>query len=110
MVKGLHDAGVGLFLSGDDGGNIHDELAALVQAGLTPYQALLTGTRNPAQYLRLQDSTGTVAAGKWADLVLLDGNPLADVQHARKPAGVMIAGRWLDRAALEQSSSATKSP
>src|SRR5690606_1466683 len=77
MTKALHDAGVALFLSAADGGDVHDELAALVQAGLTPYQALVTGTRNPAQYLRLQDSSGTVAVGKWADLVLLDGNPLA---------------------------------
>jgi imidazolonepropionase-like amidohydrolase len=110
MTKSLQDAGVGLFLSGDDGGNIHDELAALVRAGLTPYQALVTGTRNPAQYLRLQDSSGTVAVGKWADLVLLSGNPLADVQHAKQPVGVMIAGQWLDRARLDQGLSADGTP
>jgi imidazolonepropionase-like amidohydrolase len=102
MVKALQDAGVGLLLSGDDGGTVHDELAALVQAGLSPYQALLTGTRNVAQYFRILDSSGTVAAGKQADLVLLNGNPLADIRHAREPAGVMIAGRWLGRAALDQ--------
>ena len=89
---------------------MHDELAALVGAGLTPYQALVTGTRNPAAYLRLQDSSGTVAAGKWADLILLNGNPLEDVQHAKKPAGVMIAGQWLDRVRLDQGLSAGKTP
>jgi imidazolonepropionase-like amidohydrolase len=102
MVKALQDAGVGLLLSGDDGGTVHDELAALVRAGLTPYQALLTGTHNPAQYFRLLDSAGTVAVGKHADLVLLNGNPLADIRHTRGPAGVMVAGRWFDRATLDQ--------
>jgi hypothetical protein len=102
LVKTLHDAGVGMHLSEDDGYDAHEELAALVRAGLTPYQALLTGTHNVAQYFGLQDSSGTVAVGKWADLVLLDRNPLAGVQRTREPAGVMMAGRWLDRAALDQ--------
>jgi imidazolonepropionase-like amidohydrolase len=102
LVKTLHEAGVGMFLAEDDGFDVHDELAALVRAGLSPYQALLTGTHNPAQYLGLLDSSGTVAVGKWADLVLLAGNPLADVRHAREPAGVMIAGRWLDQALVER--------
>jgi imidazolonepropionase-like amidohydrolase len=75
---------------------------ALVRAGLTPYQALHTGTRNVAQFLGLLDSSGTVAVGKWADPVLLNGNPLQDIQHAREPAGVMINGRWLDRTELDQ--------
>jgi imidazolonepropionase-like amidohydrolase len=102
IVKAMQEAGVRMFLAGDDGGDVHDELAALVGAGLTPYQALVTGTRNVAEYLRLLDSSGTVAIGKRADLVLLYGNPLTDIRHAREPVGVMIAGRWLDRAALDQ--------
>jgi hypothetical protein len=81
---------------------VHDELAALVRAGLTPSQALLTGTRHVAEYLGKLDSTGTVAVGKWADLVLLSGNPLQDIRHTREPVGVMIRGRWLDRTALDQ--------
>jgi imidazolonepropionase-like amidohydrolase len=102
IVKALQDAGVGLLLAADDGWTVHDELAALVGAGLTPYQALLTGTRNPAQYLGLLDSAGTVAVGKRADLVLLSGNPLQDVRHAAEPAGVMIGSRWLDRPTLDR--------
>ena len=70
------------------------------RGGLTPYQALLTGTRNIAQYLGILDSSGTVAVGKRADLVLLHGNPLEDITHTREPAGVMLAGRWLDAAEL----------
>jgi imidazolonepropionase-like amidohydrolase len=102
MVRALQDAGAGLLLSGDDGKNVHHELAALVRAGLTPYQALATGTRNPAQYFGLLDSIGTVAVDKRADLVLLNGNPLRDIRHTREPAGVMLGGRWLDRAELDQ--------
>jgi imidazolonepropionase-like amidohydrolase len=101
LVKALQDAGAGLLLGGD-GGHLQDELAELVRAGLTPYQALLTGTRNVAAFYKMLDSSGTVAVGKRADLVLLYGNPLQDIRHTREPAGVMLAGRWLDRAALDQ--------
>jgi hypothetical protein len=102
VVKALQDAGVGLLLAGDDAGDVHDELAALVRAGLTPYQALRTGTYNVAEYFGLLDSAGTVAVGRRADLVLLYDNPLQDIRHAREPAGVMRAGRWFDRAELDQ--------
>jgi imidazolonepropionase-like amidohydrolase len=101
LVKALQDAGVGLLL-GTDNESALDELAALVRAGLSPYQALLTGTRNVAQFLGLHAERGTVAVGKRADLVLLHGNPLADIRHTRERAGVMLNGRWFDRAALEQ--------
>jgi imidazolonepropionase-like amidohydrolase len=108
VVKALHDAGVGLLIGADADGKglspsiINEELNELLRAGLTPYQALLTGTRNVAEYLGKLDSSGTVAVGKWADLVLLRGNPLADIRYVREPVGVMIAGRWLDRATLDQ--------
>ncbi len=102
MVKALHDAGVGLLLAGDDHKNVHSDLVALVRAGLTPYQALRTGTYNVADYLGVLDSSGTVAVGKWADLVLLNGNPLRDIRRTREPAGVMVGGRWLDREALDR--------
>jgi imidazolonepropionase-like amidohydrolase len=106
LVKALQDAGAGLLLGTDAPllrGGIHAELEALVKlAGLTPYQALVTGTRNVAQYFGTLDSAGTVTVGKRADLVLLSGNPLQDIRHTREPAGVMVAGRWLDRAALDQ--------
>jgi imidazolonepropionase-like amidohydrolase len=101
LVKALHDAGVGLLL-GAEKAYAYRELAALVRAGLTPYQALVTGTRNPAQFLGLLEERGTVAVGKGADLVLLYGNPLEDIRHTREPAGVMRAGRWLDRAELDR--------
>jgi imidazolonepropionase-like amidohydrolase len=66
----------------------HDDLALLVEAGLTPMQALQTATRNPAQMLRRND-LGTIAAGKLADLVLLDADPLADIRNTQKIRAVV---------------------
>jgi adenine deaminase len=83
------------------GFTIHRALELLVEAGLTPYQALETGTRNFAQYLKVLDSAGTVAMGKRADLVLLKANPLVDVGNTRALAGVMVAGRWFSRQAAQ---------
>jgi hypothetical protein len=56
----------------------------------------------PAEYFGTLDSTGTIAVGKRADLVLLPGNPLRDIRHTLEPAGVMLGGRWLDREALDR--------
>ncbi len=108
VIRALHHAGAGLLLGTDAAGYpllpgfaVHRELEALVRAGLTPYQALETGTRNVATFLGTLDSTGTIAVGKRADLVLLSENPLKAMRHAAPPAGVMIGGRWLSRAELD---------
>ncbi len=104
----LERAGVPL-LAGTDLGNpllapgysLHQELALLVDAGLTPLAALRTATLNPARFLQATDSLGTVAAGKLADLVLLDANPLEDIRSTRRIVGVVTNGRYLDRGALD---------
>ncbi len=108
IVKALHDAGAPLLLSEDmmarpnpAGYALHRELELFVQAGLSPYDALITGTRNVATYLGTQDSAGTVAVGKWADLLLLEANPLADIRHTTAIAGVMADGWWFSRADLD---------
>ncbi len=106
LVEALQAGGAGLLLSTDmsrpSGFSVHRELELLVgAAGLTPYQALSTGTREAARYLGTLDSTGTVAVGKRADLVLLDGNPLKDIRYTAGPAGVMVGGHWLPRALLD---------
>jgi hypothetical protein len=105
LIKGLQDAGAGLLVGTDvpfmvAGFGVHRELEALVRAGLTPYQALVAGTRNPATYLGTQEETGTIAVGKRADLVLLRGNPLTDIRQTVESAGVMVFGRWLSREAI----------
>lgn len=107
VVGAMRKAGVAL-LAGTDtpnpycfpGFSLHDELGLLVQAGLTPMEALQAATRNPAQYLGRSKELGTVEAGKIADLVLLDANPLADIGNTRRVAAVVVGGKLLRRAAL----------
>lgn len=116
FVKALQDGGAGL-LSGTDWGLFPDssfagyvkdqavvltELQDFVWAGLTPYQALATSTRNPAQLFGTFKETGTVTVGKRADLVLLDANPLENIANVRRVAGVVLDGRWFTHAALMQ--------
>jgi tetratricopeptide (TPR) repeat protein len=82
------------------GFGIHDELQEFVNDGLTPYQALQTATVNVARYLRHSGEFGTVEAGKRADLVLLEGNPLAAIANTRRVLGVMVRGEWHPKAQL----------
>ena len=117
LIKAMQEAGVGLLLGTDaptlllvPGFSIHRELEALVHAGLTPYQALVTGTRNPAQFFDRLATSGTVAVGKRADLVLLDGNPLTDIAQTGRISGVFLGGRWLPRADIDRRLSTSIAP
>lgn len=110
LVGLMQAAGVGI-LAGTDasdeayvfaGSGLHDELALLVDAGLTPLQALRTATLNPARYLGAADSMGTVAAGRVADLVLLDANPLDDIRNTMRVYAVVHDGRLIDAAGRER--------
>ena len=110
MVGLAQAAGVGI-LAGTDasdeayvfaGSGVHDELALLVAGGLTPLQALRAATLNPARYLGAADSMGTVAAGRTADLVLLDANPLEDIRNTMRIFAVVARGRWIDAAERER--------
>jgi imidazolonepropionase-like amidohydrolase len=73
----------------------------MVQAGLTPLDALRTATLTPARYMNVADSLGSIRAGKLADLVLLDANPLTDISNTERISGVVSNGRYLDRSALD---------
>ena len=96
MVAGT-DAGT----SGVVGGfSLHDELELLQEAGLTPEEALAFATRLSAVWLGLDSEIGTIEAGKLADLILLDANPL-DAKNIRRISGVFVNGRWLDQAKLK---------
>ncbi len=109
LVTTFHAGGVGLLLGTDlgtreiyPGFSVHDELALLVErAGLAPLQALRTATSNPARYLDATDSLGAVAAGRVADFVLLDANPLENIRHTSRIRAVVRGGRYLDRDALD---------
>jgi imidazolonepropionase-like amidohydrolase len=109
MTLAMFRAGVP-FMAGTDtaagvhvfpGFSLHEELALFVRAGLTPLQALQTATLNPAKFMNRLADMGTVEQGKLADLVLLDANPLDDIDNTRKIRAVVLAGRYFDRAALD---------
>ncbi|HWB43730.1 MAG TPA: amidohydrolase family protein [Gemmatimonadales bacterium] len=109
LIRALHAAGAGLLLGSDapqifnvPGFSTHRELESLVASGLTPYQALETGTRNVALFFGTLKATGTIERGKRADLILLDANPLADIRNTTKRSGVMVRGRWLPQAEIER--------
>jgi len=109
IVGAMQKAGVPI-LTGTDTGNpycfpgfsLHEELALLVIAGLTPVEALRAATLNPAKFFGLDQTLGTVEQGKIADLVLLDANPLLDIRNTQRINAVVSNGRLFDRKALDK--------
>lgn len=112
LIRELQQAGAGLLLGSDapqvmnvPGFSIHEELDYMVAAGLTPFDALSSGTRNVAAFFGRRDE-GQVSVGFVANLVLLAGNPLQDINATRQVLGVMRAGRWYDAAWIQSTLSA----
>jgi len=105
----LHENGV-RFMAGTDlitpytfaGFSLHEELERLVGIGFTPLQALQSATIEPARFLKMTDSLGTVARGKVADLVVLDADPLADIRNVGGIHAVVLNGRLIDAAERER--------
>ena len=102
LIKALHDGGVPFLLGSDapqlwnvPGFSSHRELGALVAAGLTPYQALRTGTVDVARFMGEEGRSGVVRAGARADLLLLDANPLDAIANSLRINGVVVNGRWI---------------
>ena len=109
MLKALQDAGAGLLLGSDapqvwnvPGFSIHRELASYVAAGLTPYQALATGTRNVRAHLGSREPRITIREVDRANLILLDANPLENVANASRITGVLIGGRWIPKTEIDR--------
>jgi len=104
-TRDMAAAGVGI-LAGCDGliagFCVHDELGAMVRAGLTPSAALQTATINPARYLGREARLGSVATGKMANLVLLNANPLDNIANVRNISAVVVAGRLVERKELDE--------
>jgi hypothetical protein len=112
LAAALRDHGVPLLMGTDSdvegivpGASEHGELALLVQAGLSPFEALAAATRDAALIagrMKVDHSWGTIVVGNYADLVLLAGNPLQDIANTTTIVGVMVRGRWLPKAELDQ--------
>lgn len=108
-VRVANQAGVTLLAATDvgvpfqvPGISLHIELQRLVEAGLTPLEALQAATVNPARVLGMAGSLGTVETGKLADLVLLDANPLADITNTQRIRAVVADGRLYRRSDLDR--------
>ena len=109
FIKAIHDAG-GKLMTGSDtpeflwlyGFGEHHELKALKDAGISNYAALAAGTRNPQEFLGDLDKVGTIEKGKRADLILLNANPLENIDATKDRAGVMLKGKWYSQAELNR--------
>lgn len=108
LIKACQDHQVGLLLGSDapqifnvPGFAAHHELKYMVDAGLTPYQALQSGTSNVGRYFKRED-IGVIKVGAVSDLVLLNANPLVDINNTKKIEGVMLANSWLSKEYMEQ--------
>lgn len=107
ILAALRDSGARIVFGTDapqifnvPGFSIHREMEIMASAGMTPYEILASGTRNVAEHFQ-SDEFGQVAIGKRADLILLEDNPLDDIAHMAKQAGVMVRGRWLPKAEID---------
>ncbi len=108
LLKALHEADAPIALGSDapqyfnvPGFSIHHEMKMMVDAGLTPYEVLATGTEAAARYFGMREAFGTIATGRRADLILLDANPFEDIGNVRKRAGVMVRGQWWSEAQIQ---------
>ena len=108
MTKRVHDKGIKIMAGTDTpiyfltpGRSLHEELAVLVEAGLSPLEAIKAATKNPAEYFNLENELGSIAKNNWADLVILEANPLVDINNTKKINAVIKQGNYFDRTQLD---------
>lgn len=109
ILRALHEGGVRILLGTDapqqfsvPGFSIHREMALMVKCGFTPYQIIHSGTKNVGDYFKGKDNFGTIEAGKRADLILVEANPLKDAANIAKRVGVMLRGQWLPESEIQK--------
>lgn len=108
MVAKVHEAKIDMMAGTDcpiffltPGLSLHEELAVLVEAGLSPLEALKTATLNPARYFNLEKELGSIKENMWADLLILDANPLEDIKNTQQIHAVFREGEHYDRERLD---------
>lgn len=103
VIDDMHEAGVRILAGSDEQGGfwVHQELQIFVDAGLTPLEAIQTATINPAIYLGREHELGSIEPGKFADIVLLNSNPLMDIESTLDIDAVILKGRIYDRLMLD---------
>ena len=105
-ISALHRAGIPIVAGTDQvvpGHSLHREIELYVKAGFTPMEAIQAATLVPARVMKIENETGTIEAGKRADLIILDRNPLDEIRNIRTVKTVITAGRVYDCAQLWQS-------
>jgi cytosine/adenosine deaminase-related metal-dependent hydrolase len=107
ILSALYQGGVRILLGTDSpqifsvpGFSIHREMQLYVDAGMTPYEVISSGTRVVGDYFG--ENFGTIAVGKSADLILVDGNPLEDIKNVSRISGVMARGRYVSREEIQK--------
>lgn len=109
LIYELQQNGHGLLLGSDapqvfnvPGFSIHHELDAMIRAGLSPLEAIQSGTLNPALFFGREGDFGEITESASADFLLLNANPLEDIRALQMPAGVMVRGTWLSREEIDE--------
>ncbi len=110
MVKKIHDTGIPIMAGTDTpiafltpGLSLHEELAVLVEdVGMSTMEALKAATINPAKYFNMENELGSIKENMWADLVILDANPLEDIQNTKSVNSVIKQGKIYDRKDLDE--------
>ncbi|MDZ4714445.1 MAG: amidohydrolase family protein [Cytophagales bacterium] len=108
MAGKVHRAGIPMMAGTDTpigfltpGLSLHEELVAMVEAGLSPQEALKAATLNPAKYFNLENELGSLKEGMWADLIVLGANPLENIKNTQRIEGVVKQGKFYDQQALD---------
>lgn len=109
MAGKVHKTGIPMMAGTDTpigfltpGLSLHEELVVMTEAGISPAEALKTATINPAKYFNLENELGSIKETYWADLVILDANPLDDIRNTQKIFGVVKQGKYYDQASLAE--------
>mgnify|MGYP003110999495 FL=1 len=109
LLEEMNNAGVKILMGTDapqlfsvPGFSIHRELPLMAEAGMTTYEIIESGTKNVGEYFADWDNFGTIAEGQRADLILVEENPLEDLNHIQNHSGVMVQGKWYSREMIDQ--------